>query len=206
MPLQTVDLDPLDVLRGRWAACSAVVAALGFPGTSHARDGAAGRLWWHDDGGGNTAQLVQPAPGFAVLSGWDHEGSRTALTRSGDGEPAGELLVDVPEWWAAGVPREGEVGFVYGWDGARWQRATYDLPDGFAELQLPAGSDAALVGFVDSYLDGVADEQGQNWPTPRAAVQALGRAGAGLTEADLAAVLGPLDADLAAGVAAARGF
>ncbi len=64
-----------------------------------------------------------------------------------------------------------------------------------------------LYGVVDSYVEGVADDQGLgDWRTPWPAVAALGQAGPDLTVEQLADVLGPLRADLPTGVVAARRF
>ena len=203
MELAVVDLPALAVLRGRWAAAAAVTTALGFPQAAHAADG----VWRWDDGGGNRAEVVVLGPDRALLHGWDREG-RGRLSRGPDGEPIGELLVGAPGWWAGPLRALGpaaEVAFVVGWDGVAWSRA----PGGFAATALagiPVDAEQ-LYGVVDSYVDGVADDQGLgDWRTPWPSVAALGAAGPALTADGLAEVLGPLRADLAAGVAAARRF
>ncbi|SDP63854.1 hypothetical protein SAMN05660199_04452 [Klenkia soli] len=197
-----VDLPPLAELRDRWAAAAAVVTALGFPAAAHARGP---RSWRWDDGGGNRAEVAVLDADRAVLFGWD----RTAhgrLLRRPDGEPSGELLADAPGWWSD--PLRGttdEVGFVLGWDGAGWSRSAGIVPGG-GLAGIPVDAEQ-LYGVVDSFVEGVADDQGLgDWRTPWPAVAALGRAGAGLTVEQLADVLGPLRADLPAGVVAARRF
>lgn len=196
-----MDLPALDQLRDRWAAVSAVVTALGFPAAASARDG----HWRWDDGGGNWAEVVVAGPDRAVLFGWDRT-ARGRLTRTPDGEPTGELLTDAPDWWAQPLrARTEEVAFVLGWDGDAWSRVASDLPDD-ARAGLPVDAEE-LYGVVDSYVEGVADEQGLgDWRTPWPAVAALGAAGAELTVQQLADVLGPLVADLPAGVVAAQRF
>ncbi|MEI4270224.1 hypothetical protein TEK04_00670 [Klenkia sp. LSe6-5] len=179
--LVAVDLPSLEVLRGRWAAVAAVTTALGFPAVAHAvgRD-----TWVWDDGGGNRARL----------------------TRRPDGAPSGELVAGAPDWWLPPLRADaGEVSFVLGWDGAVWWRAAGALPGGgVAGLPVDAGQ---LYGVVDAYLEGVADDQGLGgWRPPWPAVAALALAGPRLTVGGLADVVGPLRADLPAGVVAARRF
>ncbi len=201
MELAVVDLPALDQLRDRWAAASAVVTALGFPAAAHAR----GDRWRWDDGGGNWAEVAVTGPDRAVLFGWDRV-ARGRLVRRADGEPTGELLADAPDWWAQPLRgRTEEVAFVLGWDGAAWRRVASDLPDD-ARAGLPVDAEA-LYAVVDAYVEGVADDQGLgDWRTPWPAVAALGAAGPELTVQQLADVLGPLAADLPAGVVAARRF
>ncbi len=196
-----VDLPPLDQLRDRWAAVAAVVTALGFPDVAHAR----GDVWRWDDGGGNWAQLARLGPDRAVLYGWDRA-SPGRLSRRPDGRPTGELLTGAPDWWAGPLrAAEGDVAFVLGWDGTVWTRSSADLPDR-AWSGLPVDAEE-LYGVVDSYVEGVGDDQGLgDWRTPWPAVAALGVAGPELTVQQLADVLGPLTADLPAGVVAARAF
>ncbi|MEI4279690.1 hypothetical protein [Klenkia terrae] len=197
MELAVVDLPALDQLRDRWAAASAVVTALGFPDAARARDG----HWRWDDGGGNWAEVVVSAPDRAVLLGCD----RTAVDRPSR-RPDGTLVADVPGWWSEPLRgRTEEIAFVLGWDGAAWSRVPSDLPDD-PGTGLPVDAES-LYGVVDSYVDGVADDQGLgDWRTPWPAVAALGAAGPELTVQQLADVLGPLEADLPAGVVAAQRF
>jgi len=200
--LLAVDLPPLDVLRGRWAAVAAVTTALGFPDVARADDATS---WRWDDGGGNWAAVTVLDLDRALLAGWD----RTApgrLTRRPDGEPGGELLAGAPDWWAQ--PLRGvsaEVAFVLGWDVSGWWRAPGVLPGG-GLAGVPVDAEQ-LYGVVDSYVEGVADDQGLgDWRTPWPSVAALGAAGPHLTVEQLADVLGPLRADLPAGVVAAGRF
>lgn len=202
--LTVVDLPSLDLLRDRWAAAAAVVTALGFPQTASAR----GDRWRLDDGGGNWAEVVLLAPDRAVLLGWDRE-AVTRLSRRPDGEPTGELLTDAPDWWSEplrALDPAVEVSFVLGWDGTAWSRVPSDLVDGSTRVGLPVDAET-LYGLVDTYAEGVADDQGLGeWRAPWPAVAALGAAGPELTVQQLADVLGPLEADLPAGAVAAQRF
>lgn len=200
--LVAVDLPSLDVMRGRWAAVAAVTTALGFPDVARA-DGPSSWRW--DDGGGNRAAMTVLDPARAVLHGWDRTG-HSALTRGPDGEPGGELVADAPHWWLPPLrATTDEVSFVLGWDGTGWWRSPGVLPGG-GLAGLPVDAEE-LYGVVDSYVEGVADDQGLgDWRTPWPSVAALGAAGPSLTVEQLADVLGPLRADLPAGVVAARMF
>jgi hypothetical protein len=82
-----------------------------------------------------------------VLLGHDHEYSETYFAEAAAyfGEPETDLLAGAPDWWtppvrAAATPDQW-VGFVYGFDGAAWWRAPYDVADGFTSLGLPAVDD-----------------------------------------------------------------
>ena len=200
--LVAVDLPPLDVLRGRWAAVAAVTTALGFPDVARADDASS---WHWDDGGGNRARMTVLDPQRAVLHGWDRTGV-ARLTRRPDGTPAGELVAEAPAWWSAALRDDaGDVSFVLGWDGEGWWRSAGALPGG-GLAGVPVDAEE-LYGVVDSYVEGVADDQGLgDWRTPWPSVAALGAAGPGLTVEQLADVLGPLRADLPAGVVAAGRF
>ncbi|MET0134073.1 MAG: proteophosphoglycan 5 [Kibdelosporangium sp.] len=208
MPLVSLDLPAPGELRARWAAYAAVLASIGHADGCHA----AGQVWHFDDGGGNWCDLIVLDGGRAVLQGNDHEYSDTYFREAAAyfDEPETDLLADAPAWWGEHLPpiAEGEwVGFVYGYDGA-WQRAEYDLTDGFTAVGLPALSDDRLVRSVTDYVTQyAADQPGPATYEPtRASVLALAAAGPGLTEGHLAAVFGPAPADLGAGVTAARAF
>lgn len=195
MSLVEVDLPSPDALRNRWAACAAVMAALGHGDLCHVE----GRRWHYDDAGGNWCELFVLDGGRAVLQGNDHEYSETYFRKAAEyfGEEETDLLAGAPSWWGEQLPPdvEGEwVGFIYGYEGGVWRRADYDLDDGFTGVGLPAVSDDSLVDLTTQFAKGAAPQ----------AVLALAAAGPELTEEQLAAVVS--EGDLAAGVAAARAF
>jgi hypothetical protein len=200
MPLVSLDLPPVQELRGRWAAYAAVMASIGSAGLCHAK----GQVWHYDDAGGNWCDLILFADGRAVLQGNDHEYSETYFREAAAyfDEPETDLLAEAPAWWGEHLPpiAEGEwVGFIYGYDGS-WQRAEYELEDGFISVGLPALSDDSLVEAVTEFV-------GQDSHQPaKEAVIALAVAGPRLGADQLAAVFGPAPADLSAGVVAARAF
>jgi hypothetical protein len=204
MALVPVDLPTLDALRGRWAAFAAICAARGWTRSCHAD----GPRWHFDDGGGNWADLVHVGDGRAVLLGHDHEYSDTYCAEAAAyfGEPETDLLAGAPEWWAppvrAAATPESWVGFAYGFDGAQWWRASYDLDDGFASVGLPALDDARYQDLAAAFTD---DAPGRVAVPDAAAFDALAAAGPDLSPDLLRTVVGPVwDAD--AGVAAARSF
>lgn len=197
MTLVPVELAVPEQLRRRWAAYSAVMAAIGFADASWAT----GNLWHYDDGGGNWCELVVAGSGRALLFGQDHEYSETAWAE----EPV-DLFAGAPSWWAEQLKPvlDGrQIGFVYGYEDA-WQRAGYGLSDGFAELSPPAESAESLVEAIADFVAQYADDHGAEHVPSRDAV--LGLDGPELTESQMSAVLGPAPADLAAGVTAARAF
>ena len=206
MALVTVDLDPPYLLRGRWAAVSAIRTALDY-----------GRSWdccangpdWHyHDGGGNWMQLTLLDGDRAVLFGNDHEYSDTYFREAAEefGEPETDLLAGTPDWFEEAFERpiayERWYGFIYGFDDGGWRRAEYVQSDGFTSVGLPAAS-AETAATTISYDVSKGDEKAA--PSPEA-VHTLLSAGADLTEAQLAAVALSDSVDLAAGVAAARRF
>lgn len=205
--LVTLDLEPLPQWGNRWAAVAAVIAATtGNESGVHAVEGD----WYYDDGGGNWAFLYRFADGRAVLIGSDHEYSQTYFGPAAEyfGEPETDLLAGAPDWWAQAVaehdPSRGEwISWVYGWDGRRWQRAGYALPDGFLQLALPVVTEEAARKSVRESV-----EYHGPLPSPGGdhAIAQLLAAGAGLSTDQLLA-LGPAaaaHADL--GVAVARAF
>ena len=206
MSLVVVDLPTPDQLRDRWAADAAVGAAVGW----HEFCRADGPVWHYDDGGGNWCELFLLDGGRAVLQGNDHEYSEAYFRSAAAyfGEPETDLLAGAPDWWGSRLPPdvEGEwIGFVYGFDDGTWRRAGYDLPDGFSSVGLPARSDDDLVQAITGRVQHFATQKaGSDYTPSREAVLAL--VDPALTEAHLAAVLGPVPADLTAGVAAARRF
>jgi hypothetical protein len=191
-----VDLPPPARMRGPWAAFTAVAAALGSD-VAHATP-----LGWHyDDGGGNRVDLVRLGE-RAVLLGWDREGATyfRGAARYFD-EVETDLLAGAPDWWAPPVfEREREfhwIGFVYGFDGG-WTRAEYAVDDGFTRVAAPVTAARAAELIEEWCGDAVGDVAPE-------AVAAVVEAGAGVTEAQLGALLGG-EGDPAAGVAAARRF
>lgn len=137
MPLLDVSLPPPAQLRGGWAALAAVYAARGWGDMVYATPD----QWLYHDGGGNWACLRLIAQDKLVLMGHDHEYSDTYFGEAATyfEETETDLLLGAPDWWGARLdPRPfGEwVGFVYGWDGLKWQRASYDVPDGFKQVGL----------------------------------------------------------------------
>lgn len=193
--------DPLR-LRGRWAAFAAVCAARGWGSNCHAD----GTVWHFDDGGGNWADLHHLGGGRAVLLGHDHEYSETYYANAAEyfEEPETDLLAGAPDWWSPPVRVVVDqglwVGFVYGFEGGRWQRAPYDLDDGFESVGLPALDDRSCREAITEFT--------QDAPVrPDAgAIDALIAADGDVTEAQMAAVVGATGWDVAAGVAAARKF
>lgn len=196
--------DPMS-MRGRWAAFAAVCAARGW-GDSCRADGT---VWHFDDSGGNWADLHHVGDGRAVLIGNDHEYSQTYYAEAAEyfGEDETDLLAGAPDWWAPPVVQarrsEEWVGFVYGFDRNGWQRAPYDLEDGFGSVGMPAIS---LEDTRDSILEYAKDAPGLDGGPPRAAVDALIAADGAVNQALVAAVVGSTGWDAAAGVAAARAF
>lgn len=199
-------------MRGRWALCSALTAAQGWPDHSFARD----NTWHYDDGGGNWADLRILGPDRAILVGHDHEYSETyyagAATYFGESET--DLLAGVPAWWRdsiedyiADIDRSGMwIGFVYGFESGVWSRAEYTLPDGFESLKLPAVTHDATVGHLTEFLDGIARDQGVNAVPDARAVAAAIAAGPAVTADQLREMFGPRQVDVDAAVAAARTF
>jgi hypothetical protein len=202
--LVPVDLPPPDALRGRWAAFAAICAARGWDGSCHAD----GPRWHFDDGGGNWADLVHVGDGRAVLLGHDHEYSETYYADAAAyfGEPETDLLAGAPDWWAppvrAAATPESWVGFAYGFDGARWSRAPYDLEDGFGSVGLPALDEAAYRDLAGAFTQ---DAPGRGDVPDDAAFDALATAGPDVSVPALRVVVGPAW-DAEAGVAAARRF
>ncbi|MEJ2852675.1 MULTISPECIES: proteophosphoglycan 5 [unclassified Saccharothrix] len=201
MGLVELDLpDPLR-LRGRWAAFAAVCAARGWGDNCHAD----GHVWHYDDGGGNWADLHHLGGGRALLLGHDHEYSETYYANAAEyfEEEETDLLAGAPEWWyppVRAVIDEGRwVGFAYGFEDGRWHRAPYDLDDGFDSVNLPALDTRRCHELITDFI--------QDAPQPNTgAIDALIAADGEVTEAHLAAVVGPTGWDVAAGVAAARRF
>ncbi|MFF2377366.1 proteophosphoglycan 5 [Streptomyces xiamenensis] len=186
-----MDLPTPGQLRGRWAAWAAVNGALGSGRGCWARDG----VWHYDDAGGNWVDLHHLGDGRAVLVGHDHECSP-------EPEEGFDPLVGTPDWWAPpareAVRSYDFIGFVYGFDGVRWQRAGYAIEDGFRAIGLPALSRER----THHRITGALDREPQ---APAAAIDALIDADADLTEDLVAAVTGAVG-DPAAGARHGRAF
>lgn len=203
MALLPVDLDatPDDIV-SLLAVDAAVRAAVGV---DHPAPTAAALDWAGADG--VWMALVRPGDGRALLAGWHHEFSLTEGSGRA-GEAGTDLVGDAPGWWRRGVEhargRDAYLGFLYGWDGARWWRLDQPVDDGFDPELFPVTPHA-----LREIIDGLADDTLLDDPDPDA-VDALLAAGAGLTAEHLAAVLrspdGWPEVDPAAGVRAARAY
>jgi hypothetical protein len=206
MDLVPVDLAHVDELRNRWAAYSAVMAALGYADLSNA----AGNLWHFDDAGGNWAELVLLDQGRAVLFGHDHEYSETYFREAATyfQEEETDLLAGAPDWWGEVLPRDPDrwVGFVYGFDSGTWQRTSYELDDGFASLGHPAVAFDRLYDLVGEFISSSALRAGITHQPAEEAVRVLADRGPELTAEDLQAVFGAFVPDIASGVLAAQAF
>jgi hypothetical protein len=160
MPLVPIDLPTPNELRNRWAAYAAVMAALGFSDLCNATP----QRWHYDDAGGNWAELVLVDDGRALLFGHDGEYSETYFREAAAyfQEEETNLLADAPDWWGSVLP-QGEdlwIGFVYGFDGSTWQRAAYDLEDGFGSVGNPAVSNERLEELVREFVNGRGTDAG----------------------------------------------
>ena len=201
--LVTLDLPTPAQMRGRLAAFAAICAAQGWERRGCFADGP---LWHFDDFGGNWAELHHMAEGRVVLVGNDHEYSETHSGHWAEyfNEPETDLLAGAPQWWAPParqvLARPKRLGFVYGFDGT-WQRADYDLDDGFGSVGLPALHDAACRELISEFVKG----SPAGGPDP-AVIDALIAADADVTEEQVAAVIGHGRWDAAAGATAARAF
>ena len=204
MSLVPVDLPSPTTMRGRWAAFAAILGARGWGRGAFAEPG---RRWHYDDGGGNWADLYLVGEGRAVLVGHDHEYSDTYFREAATyfQEEETDLLAGAPEWWAppveATAAQELWVGFVYGWDGAGWSRAPYELSDGFASLHPVFVDDERCREMIVEFVENEAPH-----PVRPDAVDALIAADAALTPELLRAVADVPEWDMAAGVAAAAAF
>lgn len=203
MALLPVDMDaaPGDI-SALLAVDAAVRAAVGL---DHHRP-TAGALHWAADDEAWMA-LVRPGDGRALLVGWHPEFS---LTEGGgrSGEPGTDLVGDAPGWWRRGVEharaQDRYLGFLYGWDGARWWRLDQPDDDGFDPELFPVTPLA-----LRDIIDGLADDTLLDAPDPDA-VDALIAAGPHLTADHLSAVLhapdGWPEVDIEAGVKAAAEY
>ncbi|MFD5874864.1 proteophosphoglycan 5 [Streptomyces sp. NPDC060322] len=210
MALVQLDLPAPMALRGRWAALAAVRAAAG----SGERCRALGALWHYDDGHGSWADLHHLDEGRAVLLGQDRNDSETYYAEAADffEEKETDLLAGAPDWWERPVRRARDeelfLGFVYGFDGSVWQRAEYELDDGFASVRLPALSDErtreGVLALASHTGASYTAEAGLSGPSEES-VDALIAADAEVDPALVAAVV-PSGWDTQAGSAAAHAF
>jgi len=137
MPLIEVELPRPGEMRGGWAAKAALYAAYGWGNNVYATDD----LWYYHDGGGNWACIRFTSATQAVLFGHDHEYSETYFREAASffGKEETDLLKDAPSWWGEAIESSPDgpwIGFIYGWDGKKWQRAEYDNNDGFDKVAL----------------------------------------------------------------------
>ncbi|MEU1485597.1 proteophosphoglycan 5 [Streptomyces sp. NPDC005752] len=204
MSLVQLDLPHPTVMRGRWAALAAVQAAAGHGEQCRAL----WPLWHYDDGHGSWADLHHLDEGHAVLLGQDRNDSETFYAEASDffEEPETDLLAGAPDWWEPPVRRVREaqlfLGFVYGFDGNIWQRAEYDLEDGFESVRLPALSTERT---REAVLETARQTIGRGIPEPsQACVDALIAADAAVDPSQVAAVVDTgWDADVGAAAACA---
>ncbi|MGC0366575.1 hypothetical protein ABH922_004559 [Rhodococcus sp. 27YEA15] len=162
-----LDLPPPEQMGRRWSLHAAVLAARGprWSDSTHAR---VPGTWHYDDGSGNWADLRLVTGKRAVLIGHDHEYSDTYFGAAAEyfGEKETDLLADTPSWWSQAIAdyltgSEQEniwIGFVYGFDGKNWSRASYSADDGFTALDPPFLADDNLVDTVARQLAGYADD------------------------------------------------
>lgn len=179
MTLVPLDLPTPESMRDPWAACAAMIGALGHGDEDcHARGGD----WYHHDGGGNWAALARFVDGRAVLFGHDHEYGETYFREAAAyfGESETDLLAGAPAWWGealAGFTTHEWIGFVYGFDAGCWSRAAYAVEDGFTALDLPVLTpQRALASTIGHH------------PGSEAAARVLLTAGPGATPEQVAAL------------------
>lgn len=203
---------PPDEMRGRWALCSAVTAAQGWPDHCCAREG----TWHYDDGGGNWADLRSVDAFHAVLLGHDHEYSDTYFRGAAAyfGEPETDLLAGLPDWcgesiadYIADIERSGMwLGFVYAWEDGVWSRAEYLVSDGFDSLNLPVVQEESTVEHLVESLGRIARDEGSGEGLDLGAVRAAVGMGADVDASALRAMFGGRRVDIEAGLAAAWAF
>lgn len=203
MSLIEVNLPPPSQLRGGWAALAAVCASRGWSDLVYATSD----QWLYNDGGGNWACLRFIANDKIILLGHDHEYSETYFGEAAAyfEEAETDLLQGVPEWWGQRLepgPMGEWVGFVYGWNGIKWQRASYNNPDGFNELDLLG---ACSQGNTEKLKEFALDAPGLGGMSPRdTALSALVSADGNIS-AELLESVAP-GWDVLAGTAAAQQF
>lgn len=137
MQLIELNLPNPKKLRGGWAALAAVCAARGWDTEVYATSDE----WLYHDGGGNWVCLRFKSDNQAIFIGHDREYSETYFGEAAKyfEEEETNLLEGTPEWWGfnmSPLPFGEWIGFVYGWDGEKWQRSGYNIPDGFDDIGL----------------------------------------------------------------------
>lgn len=151
-------------LRGGWAALAAVCASRGWGNDVYAKKD----QWFYHDGGGNWVCLRFKEKNKAILIGHDHEYTETYYGEAAKyfEEEETDILADTPDWWSFDMnpaPFGEWIGFVYGWDGEKWQRANYDKPDGFKEVNL---IDACSMNDFEQLQQHSFDAPGNNGKAP----------------------------------------
>lgn len=203
MSLVTLDLPSPMALRGGWAALASVCAARGWKDLVYATSS----QWVYHDGGGNWACIRFLNKDKAVLIGYDHEYSETYFGEAAKyfQEEETNLLAGAPEWWGKDLNPQpfGEwIGFIYGWDGHKWQRANYKKQDGFESVGLLG---ACSMNDTNILKDFASDAPGLNGKSPQpSALKALIDADAKITSSLLEAVVPGWNIE--AGVSAANQF
>jgi hypothetical protein len=203
MSLTDIDLPPPSTMRGGWAALAAVFGSRGWGREVYAESD----QWLYHDGGGNWACLRFIGKDKIILLGHDHEYSETYYGEAAKyfQEKETDLLKGAPEWWGSKLDPKpfGEwIGFVYGWDGLKWQRAMYDAQDGFEEVGLLK---ACSITNTNLLREHVADAPGlKGTPPSSEALRELVSADARVTAELLERVVPGWN--VGAGVAAARKF
>ncbi|MEY8199951.1 MAG: hypothetical protein RPS47_11975 [Colwellia sp.] len=203
MPLVKVELPSPKELLGGWAALAAVCAARGWGDVVYATSS----QWLYHDGGGNWACLRFNGKDKAVLVGHDHEYSETYFGEAAKyfEEVETDLLKGAPKWWGFDLnplPFGEWIGFVYGWDGEKWQRSNYNKPDGFESVGL---LDACSTKNTELLKEFASDAPGLNGKSPSedslvALVKANGKISTSLLESVVPGW------NIGAGVAAASKF
>ncbi|MBE9139928.1 proteophosphoglycan 5 [Nodosilinea sp. LEGE 07088] len=201
MPLTNLDLPSPKFLRAGWAAFAAVCSARGWTDSAYATE----NQWLYHDGGGNWAGIRFQNDNRAVLLGHDHEYSETYFGEAAKyfQEQETDLLLDAPEWWGRDIDPKpfGEwIGFIYGWDGEKWQRSDYDKSDGFASVGL-----LRVCTELDDLFEYSKDAPGLNGSEPnRELLQSLVDADADISVDLLERAIPGWDSE--SGVAAAKKF
>lgn len=203
IPLVTINLPSPSALRGGWAALAAVMASRGWTKDVFAT----ASDWVYHDGGGNWLVLRRHQQDRIVLFGHDHEYSYTYFREAAEYFDIEEtdLLAGAPGWWDTNLepnPFGDWIGFIYGWDGSRWQRAAYDEQDGFEQVGLLRACSTEDTELLGQHCE---DAPGLNGRPPSPdALKVLVDADADITASLLEAVVPGWDIDT--GVAAGRRF